>query len=156
MNLLSSTALVWLRNPFPDIHMEIININASATYQQDKEVGTMYANFTDGGKGWEGPVSLPPVDCQRESDNMEGLGGSARLDFDQHGDQETGCTGIVVETPRIPVMMKKIGLDTISKALGGRIELAIDSLVTVAIDSFVLQDLHYKRDNLTAIVKKSF
>jgi hypothetical protein len=142
MNLLSSTALVWLRNPFPDIYMEIININASATYQQDKEVGSMYANFSDGGKGWEGPVALPPLNCQPDSDNRD--------------DQDTGCTGIVVETPRIPVMMKKIGLDTISKALGGRIDLAVDSLVTVAIDSFVLTDLHYKRDNLTAIVKKSF
>ncbi|KAI8344434.1 hypothetical protein BC941DRAFT_342631 [Chlamydoabsidia padenii] len=135
MNLLSSTALVWLRNPFQDIYMKIININASATYQQDQEIGTMYANFSDGGKGWEGPVTLPP--CQQD-------------------DVESGCIGVVVETPRIPVMVKKIILDTISKALGGRIDLAIDSLVTVAIDSFVLTDLQYKRDNLTAIVKKSF
>ncbi|ORZ15977.1 hypothetical protein BCR42DRAFT_328236 [Absidia repens] len=144
MNLLSSTAVAWLRNPFEDIDMQIVNINASATYQSQK-IGTMYANFTDGGRGWKGPVELPPVSCQ---DSIE---------MNNNNDSEDDdCVGFVVETPRIPVMMKTVGLDMISKALGGKIEVAVDSRVTVMIDSFILADLQYKRNNITAIIKKSF
>ncbi|KAI8331890.1 hypothetical protein BC941DRAFT_437841 [Chlamydoabsidia padenii] len=124
MNLLSSTALVWLRNPFQGIDMRISTMNASAVYQ-DQLVGTMVADFI---------VTLPPVKCSNDND----------------------CTGAVVVTPKIPVVLKKFGLDVISKALGGTLILTIDSIVNVMIDSFKLTNLHYKRDNITAIIKKSF
>lgn len=44
----------------------------------------------------------------------------------------------------------------IKKALGGEIELSIDSIVTIQIDDLVLYDLRYKRNNLTATVNKGF
>jgi hypothetical protein len=81
-------------------------------------------------------LALPPVVC------TDGL--------------VTNCTGVVVVTPKMPVAMKKFGLDVISKALGGKLILSIDSIVNVMIDNFRLTGLHYKRDNITAIIKKSF
>ncbi|KAG1228265.1 hypothetical protein G6F35_002379 [Rhizopus arrhizus] len=49
MNLLSSTVVMSLRNPFPGIGMTINNINASATYDI-YEIGNMAANFEDPGE----------------------------------------------------------------------------------------------------------
>ncbi|CAO3626371.1 unnamed protein product [Cunninghamella blakesleeana] len=145
MNLLSSTAIVWLRNPFEYINMEIIQINATAIYETTS-IGTMFADFKDGGKGWKGPIQLPPIQCQPNHHPN-----------DNHEDDDT-CNGFTVETPRIPVMLKNkiITWEPISKALGGKIQVAIDSMVTVKIDSFLLSGLDYKRNNITAIIKKSF
>ncbi|KAI8084599.1 uncharacterized protein BX664DRAFT_366232 [Halteromyces radiatus] len=126
MNLLSSTVIFWLRNPFEDIDMRIMNINGSASYQVQK-IGTMYANFM------KEPLALPPVWCEQDE-----------------------CTGFVVQSPKIPVTMKKLGLEAISKALGGKIVIGVDSIVTVMIDSFLLTGLEYKRENITAIIKKTF
>ncbi|ORZ14571.1 hypothetical protein BCR42DRAFT_329457 [Absidia repens] len=130
MNILSSTAKIGLRNPFEDIDMRLTTINASAVYQ-DQPIGTMMANFTT--EDGHGALELPPV-C----------------------DGDDGCTGYRVETSKMPVSMKKMGWELISKALGGRIELDVDSIVNVGIDYFELTGLDYKRKNITAIVKKSF
>ncbi|CAO3590697.1 unnamed protein product [Absidia cylindrospora] len=148
MNILSSTAKIGLRNPFEDIDMQLTTINASAVYQ-DQPIGTMMANFTtDDGHG---ALDLPPVWCPNNNNNH-----SNTLEDDGDGDQDDGCTGYRVETSRMPVSMKKMGWELISKALGGRIELDVDSIVNVGIDYFELTGLHYKRNNITAIVKKSF
>ncbi|KAI9306488.1 hypothetical protein BJ944DRAFT_159805 [Cunninghamella echinulata] len=148
MNLLSSTAVIWLRNPFEYINMSIIKINATAIYEMDSILGTMYADFKDGGKGWKGPLELPPIQCNGDDDDQ----------FRKRKDSSTLCNGVTIETPRIPVMLKNkiITWEPISKALGGKIKVAIDSIVTVKIDAFLLDGLDYKRNNITAIIKKSF
>ncbi|KAF7728203.1 hypothetical protein EC973_006597 [Apophysomyces ossiformis] len=134
INVLSSTAVLWLRNPFPDILMQIVQLNASATYES-QEIGSSYANFTDKAEGWKGSLVLPPLFC---------------------GSDSTNCTGTVVESPKLPVMTKKLGFEAIRKALGGSIEVAVNSTVTVMVDNFVLEDLVYQRDKLTAKVRKGF
>lgn len=133
MNILSSTAIMSLRNPFQNIQMSITNINASATYEI-YEIGRMTANFEDIGGGWKGPLQLPPPVC----------------------DHTDGCKGVVVESEKIPVMTKKLGYDAIKKALGGSIEVSVDSQVGVMIDQFVLKDLQYRQSNITAKVRKGF
>ncbi|KAG0192202.1 hypothetical protein DFQ28_009875 [Apophysomyces sp. BC1034] len=134
INILSSTAVLWLRNPFPDVLMQIMQINATASYEH-QEIGSSYANFTDKGEGWKGPIVLPPLLCGSGSEN---------------------CTGTVVETPKIPVMTKKLGFEAIRQALGGQIEVSVNSTVVVMVDSFILDNLVYRRDNLTAKVRKGF
>lgn len=138
LNVLSSTTVLWLRNPFSHIKLEMIQLNATAVYQTT-EIGTAHANFHDAGEGWTEPVMLPPVLCSSSN--------TASAD---------NCSAITVQTPKIPVITKKLGLDMIKKALGGEIELSIDSLVTIQIDDLVLYDLRYKRNNLTATVNKGF
>lgn len=137
MNVLSSTAVLWLRNPFSHIRLEMIQLNATAVYETT-EIGTAHANFHDPGEGWTEPVMLPPLLCSSSNTAAD------------------NCSAITVQTPKIPVMTKKLGLDMIKKALGGEIELSIDSIVTIQIDDLVLQDLRYKRNNLTATVNKGF
>lgn len=124
-----------MRNPFPGIEMAINKINASATYEI-YEIGRMVADFEDKGEGWKGPMVLPPPKC-----NVE---------------QEGDCTGVVVESEKIPVMTKKLGFEAIKKALGGSIEVSVDSQVAVMIDQFELRNLEYRQSNITAKVRKGF
>lgn len=138
LNVLSSTTVLWLRNPFSHIKLEMIQLNATAVYQTT-EIGTAHANFHDAGEGWTEPVMLPPVLCSSSN--------TASAD---------NCSAITVQTPKIPVITKKLGFDMIKKALGGEIEISIDSIVTIQIDDLVLYDLRYKRNNLTATVNKGF
>lgn len=132
MNILSSTVIMSLRNPFEGIHMSITKINASATYEI-YEIGRLVADFEDKGEGWNGPLILPPPECT-------------------HGD----CEGVVVDSEKIPIMTKKLGYDAIKKALGGSINVAVDSVVGVTIDQFELKDLEYRQTNITAKVRKGF
>ncbi|KAI8144812.1 hypothetical protein BJV82DRAFT_512749 [Fennellomyces sp. T-0311] len=134
MNVLSSTTVLWLRNPFHDIGITMIKVNATASYKSH-EIGSAQANFSDRGEGWSGPLALPPVSCDRVSQN---------------------CSAIVVETPKIPVMTKKLGFEAIKKALGGEIEVSVHSVVAIKIDELLLDDLLYERDNLTAKISKGF
>lgn len=134
MNILSSTTILWLRNPFEEINIEIVRLDASATYR-GHQIGTAHANFEDPSEGWpSGPVVLPPPVCSSE-DN---------------------CTAVVIETPKIPVMTKKFGFEEIKKALGGEIEISVESMLDINIDQLVLQDLRYQRSNLTAKISKGF
>jgi hypothetical protein len=132
MNIMSSTVIMSLRNPFPGIDMAINKINASATYEI-YEIGRMVADFEDIGEGWKGPLMLPPPNCDIEK-----------------------CEGIIVESEKIPVITKKLGYEAIKKALGGSIEVSVDSQVTVMIDQFELRDLEYRQNNITAKVRKGF
>ncbi|KAI8394199.1 uncharacterized protein BYT42DRAFT_488593 [Radiomyces spectabilis] len=132
MNILSSTTVMYLQNPFNGVQLEIVKLNASASYGIH-EIGTVKANFADKGEGWDGPIVLPPPSCENSN-----------------------CTEVVIETPKIPVVTKKLGMDAIKKALNGEITVSVDSNVTVNVDAFVLQDLKYKRDNITAKVRKGF
>jgi hypothetical protein len=133
MNILSSTVIMSLRNPFQNIQMAITNINASATYEI-YEIGRLTANFEDVGEGWKGPLVLPPPVC----------------------DHVDGCKGVVVESGKIPIITKKLGYDAIKKALGGSIEVSVESEVGVMIDQFVLKGLQYSQSNITAKVRKGF
>ncbi|KAI7901847.1 uncharacterized protein BX663DRAFT_436631 [Cokeromyces recurvatus] len=132
MNILSSTVVMSLRNPFPGVLMTINKINASATYQV-YEIGRMEANFEDRGEGWKGPVLLPPPHCD-----------------DDH------CKGVIINSEKIPVMTKKLGYDAIKKALGGSIIVSVESQVSVMIDDFKLNDLQYHQSNITTKVRKRF
>lgn len=132
MNILSSTVVMSLRNPFEGIHMSITTINASATYEI-YEIGRMVANFEDKGEGWSGPLILPPPKCTAGE-----------------------CEGVVVDSEKIPIMTKKLGYDAIKKALGGSITVAVDSIVGVTIDQFELKGLEYRQSNITAKVRKGF
>ncbi|KAI8968172.1 hypothetical protein BDF20DRAFT_908014 [Mycotypha africana] len=135
MYILSSTVIMSLRNPFNDIEMAINKINASATYEE-YEVGTINANFEDRGEGWKnGPMKLPPPSC----DNSE-----------KH------CTGVVVNSEKIPIATKKLGYEAIKKALGGSIDVSVASEVSVMIDKFKLNNLRYHQSNITAKVRKGF
>lgn len=133
MNILSSTVVMSLRNPFPGIDMAISKINASATYEI-YEIGRLIADFEDTGEGWKGPLLLPPPVC----------------------DKNGKCQGVIVESEKIPVMTKKLGYEAIKKALGGSIEVSVESKVGVTIDQFVLKDLQYRQSNITAKVRKGF
>lgn len=121
-----------MRNPFPGVEMAINKINASATYEI-YEIGRMVADFEDKGEGWKGPLILPPPTCNLED-----------------------CEGVVVESEKIPVMTKKLGFEAIKKALGGSIEVSVDSQVAVMIDQFELRNLEYRQSNITAKVRKGF
>ncbi|KAI8637075.1 hypothetical protein BD408DRAFT_425155 [Parasitella parasitica] len=132
VNILSSTVIMSLRNPFPDIEMAINKINASATYEI-YEIGRMVADFEDTAEGWKGPLLLPPPNCDIDS-----------------------CEGIVVRSEKIPVITKELGYEAIKKALGGSIEVSVDSQVAVMIDQFELRDLAYRQNNITAKVRKGF
>ncbi|ORX56998.1 hypothetical protein DM01DRAFT_1334551 [Hesseltinella vesiculosa] len=126
MNLLSSTSIAWLQNPFSTVDIRILVIDATSTYR-DKPIGNMYANFSDGGRGWDGPLLLP------------------------------GTGTILVQTPKIPVMLAaKPDLEAIAKALGGQLEVDVHSLVTITIDDFLLEALPYDRQNITATIRKIF
>ncbi|EPB87600.1 hypothetical protein HMPREF1544_05582 [Mucor circinelloides 1006PhL] len=132
VNILSSTVVMSMRNPFPGVEMAINKINASATYEI-YEIGRMVADFEDKGEGWKGPLILPPPKCNLED-----------------------CEGVVVESEKIPVMTKKLGFEAIKKALGGSIEVSVDSQVAVMIDQFELRNLEYRQSNITAKVRKGF
>lgn len=133
MNILSSTVIMSLRNPFQDISMSIQKINATASYEI-YEIGKVIADFEDLGEGWKGPMLLPPPTC----------------------DELGKCKGIVVESEKIPVITKKLGYEAIKKALGGSIEVSVDSQVGVMIDQFELKNLLYRQSNITAKVRKGF
>ncbi|KAI8082587.1 uncharacterized protein B0P05DRAFT_468170 [Gilbertella persicaria] len=133
MNILSSTATMSLRNPFEHVQMSIHKINASATYEV-YEIGKLLANFEDHGEGWKGPMLLPPTVC----------------------DASGNCKGVVVESEKIPVMTKKLGYDAIKKALGGSIQISVDSQVGVMIDQFRMDNLQYQQTNITTKVRKGF
>ncbi|KAI9478771.1 MAG: hypothetical protein EXX96DRAFT_595912 [Benjaminiella poitrasii] len=134
MNILSSTVVMSLRNPFPNILMAITKINASATYEV-YEIGRLVANFEDRGEGWKGPMMLPPPDCEQK---------------------DKGCKGVIVNSEKIPVVTKKLGYDAIKKALGGSIVVSVESEVGVMIDDFKLTNLQYRQNNITAKVRKGF
>ncbi|KAI8064412.1 hypothetical protein BC940DRAFT_242428 [Gongronella butleri] len=139
MNLLSSTTIAWLENPFGAIDLSILVINATANYR-DKHIGTMFANFSDGGRGWEGPVVIPG------SDNSVG-----------DDDGGTPLPALSVATPRIPVMLAATpDLEAIAKALGGKLDIDVNSFVHIQVDQFALNNLRYDRKNITAIVRKAF
>ncbi|KAI7853773.1 hypothetical protein BDC45DRAFT_606258 [Circinella umbellata] len=146
MNVLSSTTVLWLRNPFEDIEITMMKMNATAVYES-QEIGTALADFSNEGEGWTGPVILPPITCEYErnqnNDNNE-------------EDPQHNCSAIVVETQKIPVKSKKLGWGPIRKALGGEIELSVHSLVSIKVDELVLDNLLYERDNLTAKIRKGF
>ncbi|KAG1491054.1 hypothetical protein G6F46_010383 [Rhizopus delemar] len=132
MNLLSSTVVMSLRNPFPGIVMTINNINASATYDI-YEIGNMAANFEDPGEGWkEGPMILPGPIC------------------------DVQCKGIVIKSEKIPVITKKLGYDAIKRALGGSIVVSVESQVGVMLGNFNLENLRYVQNNITTKVRKGF
>lgn len=133
MNILSSTVIMSLRNPFEGVEMSINKLNASATYEV-YEIGRMEANFEDLGEGWKGPLILPPPDCKKEGK----------------------CVGKVVDSEKVHIQTKKLGYEAIKKALGGSIEVSVDSEVSVMIDKFALKDLQYRQDNITARVVKKF
>lgn len=133
MNILSSTVIMSLRNPFEGIEMTINKLNASATYKV-YEIGRMEANFEDLGEGWKGPLVLPSPVCE----------------------QDGKCVGVVVDSEKVHIKTKKLGYEAIKKALGGSIEVSVDSEVGVMIDKFVLKDLHYRQNNITARVEKGF
>ncbi|CEP15441.1 hypothetical protein [Parasitella parasitica] len=132
VNIMSSTVIMSLRNPFPDIDMAINKINASAAYEAN-EIGRMEADFEDTAGGWKGPLLLPSPYCGIDS-----------------------CEGIVVRSEKIPVITKELGYEAIKKALGGSIEVSVDSQVAVMIDQFELRDLDYRQNNITAKVRKGF
>jgi hypothetical protein len=132
MNLLSSTVVMSLRNPFPGIVMTINNINASATYDI-YEIGNMAADFEDPGEGWkEGPMVLPGPIC------------------------DVQCKGIVIKSEKIPVVTKKLGYDAIKRALGGSIVVSVESQVGVMLGNFNLENLRYVQNNITTKVRKGF
>lgn len=133
MNILSSTVVMSLRNPFEGIEMAINKLNASATYEI-YEIGRLEADFEDKGEGWKGPLVLPPPDCEQDGE----------------------CVGIIVESEKVHIITKKLGFEAIKKALGGSIEVSVDSEVGVMIDKFVLTDLQYRQNNITARVVKKF
>jgi hypothetical protein len=133
MNILSSTVVMSLRNPFQGINMSINKINATASYEI-YEIGKVIADFEDLGEGWKGPMLLPPPKC----------------------DEFGKCKGIIVESEKIPVATKKLGFEAIKKALGGSIDVSVDSQVGVMIDRFELKDLLYRQNNITAKVRKGF
>ncbi|KAG2236998.1 hypothetical protein INT48_001765 [Thamnidium elegans] len=133
MNILSSSVIMSLRNPFQGVDMSITKINATATYQI-YELGRLTADFEDAGEGWRGPLLLPPPVC----------------------DQQDSCKSVVVESEKIPIKTKKLGYEAVKRALGGYIEVSVDSTVGVMIDDFVLADLQYRQDNITARVSKGF
>lgn len=132
MSILSSAVIMSLRNPFEGIQMRINNINATATYQE-YELGRLTADFEDRGEGWHGPLVLPPPVCD-----------------------EKMCKSITVDSEKIPIVTKKLGYEAIKKALGGSIEVSVDSKVGVMIDQFELNDLQYQQANITAKVRKGF
>ncbi|KAI9261765.1 hypothetical protein EDC94DRAFT_519356 [Helicostylum pulchrum] len=132
MNILSSSVVMSLRNPFQGVDMSITKINATATYQV-YELGRLAANFEDTGEGWRGPLLLPPPVCEQDC-----------------------CRSVVIDSEKIPIKTKKLGYEAVKKALGGYIEVAVDSTVGVIIDDFVLADLQYRQDNITARVSKGF
>lgn len=132
MNLLSSTTVLWLRNPFKDIYIQLVRLNASATYKIHP-VGTAYADFREAEEGWQGPVILPPTQCT-----------------------STLCEPAIIETPKIPVMTKQLGWDTITHALGGQINVSVESRLTIMIDTLLLNDIEYQRSNLTTKIRKQF
>ncbi|KAI9498274.1 hypothetical protein BDB00DRAFT_755129 [Zychaea mexicana] len=138
MNILSSTTILWLRNPFADIGITMMKLNATASYKA-QEIGSAQADFNDQGQGWVGPLILPPIMCSR-------------------GPMDAGnnCSGVVVETPKIPVVTRKLGFEAIKKALGGEIEVSVRSVVSIKIDELLLDNLLYERDNLTAKISKGF
>ncbi|KAI7875741.1 uncharacterized protein EV154DRAFT_540359 [Mucor mucedo] len=133
MNILSSTVIMSLRNPFEGVEMSINKLNASATYEI-YEIGRMEANFEDLGEGWKGPLVLPPPDCEK-------------------GEK---CVGKVVDSEKVHIQTKKLGFEPIKRALGGSIEVSVDSEVSVMIDKYALKDLQYRQNNITARVVKKF
>ncbi|KAL0085972.1 hypothetical protein J3Q64DRAFT_1739441 [Phycomyces blakesleeanus] len=137
VNLLSSTAVLWLQNPFPNLAIQILRIHAKANYRED-EVGTIDVDFTDKGTGMNGPLLLPACN---DNDGDDGDGG------EECAEQET---------QKLPVITKKVGLDAIKKAIGGKIQLSIDSTVDVLVDAFLLEHLRYVRDNVTATIHRGF
>ncbi|KAI9314274.1 hypothetical protein BX666DRAFT_1971907 [Dichotomocladium elegans] len=141
MNILSSTTILWLRNPFAHIQLEMIKLNATAAYKS-AEIGSAHANFGNANEGWTGPVVLPPLLCDSHSGSR--------------GDDDGNCSAITVETPKIPVLTKSLGFEAIKKALGGEIEVAVKSIVSIKIDDLLLENLQYDRDNLTAKIRKGF
>lgn len=132
MNILSSTTVMWLCNPFENIVIQLLKLNGTAVYGTH-EIGTAVANFEDLEEGWEGPVVLPPLACQTDS-----------------------CMAFTVETPKIPVMTKKLGFEAIRKALGGEIAISVASFLKIKIDQLELDGLRYQRNNLTMKVRKGF
>ncbi|RCH93974.1 hypothetical protein CU097_000838, partial [Rhizopus azygosporus] len=117
MNILSSTIVMSLSNPFPGITMTINNIHALASYEI-YDIGSIAADFEDKSQGWkEGPMVLPGPLCH------------------------PACQGIVVESEKIPVMTKKLGFEAIKKALGGSIVVSVESRVGVMLDDYRLDDL---------------
>ena len=147
MNVLSSTTVLWLRNPFEDIEITMMKMNATAMYESH-EIGTAMANFNDKGEGWTGPVILPPITCEYER--------SQNNDNNDDDDDDDHCNATVVETQKIPVKTKQLGWGLIRKALGGEINVSVHSLVSIKIDELVLDNLLYERDNLTAKIRKGF
>ncbi|KAI9277169.1 hypothetical protein BDA99DRAFT_495059 [Phascolomyces articulosus] len=139
MNIFSSTTVLWLRNPFQDIEITMIKMDATAKYES-QDIGSAHADFSDHGEGWTGPLVLPPVTCE----------------YQGHDESQHNCSAIVIETPKIPVMTKKLGFEAIKKALGGEINVSVKSIVSIMIDELVLDDLLYERDNLTAKIRKGF
>lgn len=133
MNILSSTVIMSLRNPFKGVDMAITKINATATYEI-YELGRLEANFEDRGEGWKGPLLLPPPIC----------------------DEDDQCKSVVVDSEKIHIKTKKLGYEAVKKALGGSIEVSVDSEVGVMIDEFVLFDLQYRQENITAKVHRGF
>ncbi|OBZ82496.1 hypothetical protein A0J61_09455 [Choanephora cucurbitarum] len=132
VNIMSSTVVMSLRNPFENIQIAINKINASAAYEI-YEIGKLQANFEDHGEGWKGPLILPPAVCDQEE-----------------------CKGIVVESEKIPVIAKRLGYDAIKKALGGSIQVSVDSRIGLMIDQFEMKDLKYQQSNITTKVRKGF
>ncbi|KAI8996912.1 hypothetical protein BDB01DRAFT_840497 [Pilobolus umbonatus] len=131
MNILSSSVIMSLRNPFDGIMMTIMKINATA-YHEVYNIGTMTADFTQKGSGWKGPLILPPPSC------------------------EIQCQSNIIQSEKIPIETKKMGLDVIKKALGGSIDVSVDSVVEVKLDEFTLPSLVYHQNNITAKVRKGF
>ncbi|KAI9282700.1 hypothetical protein BY458DRAFT_497052 [Sporodiniella umbellata] len=132
MNILSSTAVLSLRNPFPGLWMTILRINATATYKTI-QIGDIDANFQDLGEGWKhGPILLPGPVC------------------------ENTCQGLIVQSEKIHVKTKKVGIDAIRHALGGSIVISVESHISLMLGHFPLHNLAYIQNNITAKVRTGF
>lgn len=58
MNIFSSTAELWLMNPFNGTTIEVLAVNATACYEGHK-IGSVHADFEDLSQGWTRRLILP-------------------------------------------------------------------------------------------------
>jgi hypothetical protein len=70
MNIFSSTAEMWLVNPFNGTTIEVLAVNATASYRGQK-VGSLHADFEDLSQGWTRRVILPSNGTTVHTENYQ-------------------------------------------------------------------------------------
>ncbi|RUS29319.1 hypothetical protein BC938DRAFT_480799 [Jimgerdemannia flammicorona] len=144
MHILSSTIILWLRNPLPNTSVKILALNATAEYKGHL-VAKIAVDFETDGNSWSGPVVLPPRNATEKM----------RDDKDDENDDPIDDT---IPTPRLPVEYNigSIGYEGIKRALGGSIEVDVISRCRMMVGEMHIEDIVYVRNGVVTRVRKGY